>query len=269
MNFTLDDIADIQRRENVVRNKEGRPALKIDGLLGPKTHDGVIDRFHRLAPDVINPPVQTFEGIIDINHQNGFEIEKLWAGGIRAVYHKGSEGTYMSDIMHNGRRTAWKARGGKWGSYQWPIKGQSVLVQGTRFLDNIQLQKGDRIGIDWENKPGGGDPPTPSEVVTMGRLLHDKTGVLPDLYFGNAMTDIVGRTGGVIPPEFKDDFDYLATMAPWFVHPGAQPSYFPWNIYPKGPFLWQNREGGIPGSDGADGSVFFGTEAELTAQWPT
>lgn len=269
MEFTIDEVAEMQRRESLVRKAEGRPSLKIDGLFGTKTHDAILDRFRRLAPDVINPPVVRFDGIIDINHDNNFDDGVLWAGGIRTVYHKGAEGTYMIDLAHGPRREKWKARGGQWGSYEWPIRGSNIVMQGTRFLNNIKFQKGDRIGIDWENKPGGGEPPTPREIVLMAKFLFEQTGVKPDLYFGNSMTDIVGRTGGIIPPEFKADFEYLLTMEPWFVHPGAQPVGFPWNLYPRGPFLWQNREGGIAGSDGADGNVFFGTEAELLLRWPT
>lgn len=253
-------VAKVQEQENILRRREGNTTLLVeDGVAGAKTWDAISARYDKLTP--VPTVGATFDGIIDINHNNGFSPLKLWGDGIRAIIHKGSEGNYMSDPQHGPRREVWKGMGGLWGSYLFLIAGRSIDEQGSRFIEAIKYQKGDRIAIDWENNPNGGAPPTLGEVDAMARYLHDKLGIWPDLYFGNALTDLLA------PGEPPIDDTLIKTLRPWYVRLASKPVGFPYQIWPNGPWLWQNREGGIAGSDGADGNVYFGTEEQLRSTW--
>src|SRR5215831_4689322 len=62
-------------------------------------------------------PSTTFDGIIDIYHENDFKVATTVAAGVTAVLHKASEGTSRKDKKYASRRAEAKSVGLSWGAF--------------------------------------------------------------------------------------------------------------------------------------------------------
>lgn len=79
----------------------------------------------------------TFDGILDINHDNDIVLSDAQNAGIIAVIHKATEGATWQDPFYERRRYEANALGLQWGAYHFS-SGRPPKEQADNFLDTIQ-----------------------------------------------------------------------------------------------------------------------------------
>jgi lysozyme len=206
-----------------------------------------------------------FNGIIDIYHENPFDIQKVLADGVTAVIHKATEGTTMQDEKYHDRRQEAKAAGLLWGAYHFS-SGADVAKQVGNFLSFAQPTDDELISLDWEPSSKAGDPDMSVEQArAFVTLIKEKTGRWPVIYGGHLLRESVGDQPDAV----------LANCPLWYVRYAPTPKAIPTAIWPTYT-LWQYTDGKdgflqpivTDGASGADRNTFQGTAEELAASWP-
>ncbi|HEV7405143.1 MAG TPA: glycoside hydrolase family 25 protein [Chthoniobacteraceae bacterium] len=248
-------------------------AGKVDGELGDKSRAA----FTRLADATLAQPVAIgagagagplmvagqFTGIIDVNHANRIDLEKLKAAGFAAIIHKASQGVSYDDGLYQTRKEAALAMGFLWGAYHFAT-GADGRKQSANFL-------GDEAGsdpkvlcvLDFEPDETGPDM-TLQEGRDWIHAVADATGRMPMIYGG----------GGLLRDLLEDRADDLFAQCPLWLcdmreHPRPiLPNWPAWTLlqYTDGQGGQPPRE--VPGSDGADRNSYPGTLEQLRAAWP-
>src|SRR5260370_30978220 len=79
----------------------------------------------------------TFDGVLDVNHDNPVVLSDAQAAGITAVIHKATEGATWQDPLYERRRYEANALGLLWGAYHFS-SGLPPPDQVNNFLNSIQ-----------------------------------------------------------------------------------------------------------------------------------
>lgn len=203
-----------------------------------------------------------YNGIIDIYHENPFDVHRVKAVGITAVIHKATEGTGVKDDKYHERRKIAKDAGLLWGAYHFS-SGANVADQVKNFLSYAQPEDDELISLDWEPSPGA--DMTAAQAREFVTLIKEKLGRWPVIYGGHLLRESVGDQPDPI----------LANCPLWYVRYASTPIAIPVAIWPSYT-LWQYTDGDhgelepkkTDGAEGADRNLFQGTAADLAARWP-
>jgi lysozyme len=191
--------------------------------------------------------------LIDLSHWNA---EPDWTqvkeSGIVGVVHKYSQGMGYLDPLYAGRLKSATDIGLLFGRYHFG-DSYSVKAQVDNFLDTWTSDE--MLALDWENNG--------SETMSLGQarlfvtMVHDRTGVFPALYSGNAIKDAINAGGNP---------GILTSCRLWLAHYAATPTIpTGWQDY----WLWQYTDKGtVNGISGpVDRNQFDGTMKALHASW--
>jgi Lyzozyme M1 (1,4-beta-N-acetylmuramidase) len=179
-------------------------------------------------------PSNTFTGIIDIYHENGFSVASTVAAGVTAVLHKASEGTSSTDEKYATRKAAAINAGLLWGAFHLTNGGKP-----KKQLDNfLGMEDGSApnilLALDWERSKDGTivDIDGIREFV---QLFHDALGRYPVLYGGWTLRDT---------PEIVMGDELLGKCPLWYQRYNWEPRALPvrtWPTYTLWQFADENR----------------------------
>ena len=201
------------------------------------------------------------EGIIDISHHNGPDIDFQVASqnGIVAVIHKATQGTsYVDRQFGANRMKAQKARL-LFGSYHFGT-GDDGAAQAEFYLNTVGPSSGELLALDFESN-NAGPSMTLEEAREFVSVVHRHIGKWPALYAGHFLKELLaGRP------------DAILTNCPLWL---AQ--YSPTPVLPVGWTelkLWQWTDGSaggnpapVPGVGHCDQDRFNGTAVQLPSFW--
>lgn len=209
----------------------------------------------------------TFDGVLDINHDNDVILADLQAAGMVAVIHKATEGATWQDPLYERRRYEANALGLLWGAYHFS-SGRPPEEQVDNFLTTIQwgthpeTDNATLLALDYETSTSGADMSV-DDACTFVSLIHERTGRWPVVYGSNLVThaDAVAVTNCS-----------LSNCPLWYASYNDQPMHMPHRVW-KFWTLWQYTDGGHgpqPRFRKFDRSCYLGSdEGTLRAAWPT
>lgn len=243
--------------------------VNVDGKIQLEPPGETLRAFRELAvlpDDALWPPgvvpTEYFTGTIDINHDNDIDFATVWANGIRAIIHKGTEGLSFRDSKYHQRRKTALAMGFLWGAYHFS-SGGNVGTQVRNFLDWTKPEDSDLIALDWEPSPG--PDMTFAQAEEFCQTVKDKTGRYPVIYGGSLLREEIGQQHSAI----------LSQCPLWYVIFREHADLIPAQVWPGGYALHQYTDGAngpqprkTPGCHGADRNRFNGDESALREWWP-
>jgi lysozyme len=207
--------------------------------------------------------------IVDLNHANDIDFDKVKKAGILAIIHKASEGHGFRDPRYRDRRDTALSKGFLWGAYHFS-SGDDVDDQVNNFLDVIQWgadkarDKNTFMALDWEPSSGGKDM-TLAQARDFVTKIKAATKRFPVVYGGSLLRESVSAT--------KPD-TILANCPLWYARYAPTPKGIPTPTWPTYT-LWQYTDGDsgdephtVPGMGASDRNRFQGTAADLAKQWP-
>jgi len=205
-----------------------------------------------------------FNGIADLSHHNGpnLDFKAASTGGMRAVFHKATQGTWMVDPMYAKNRAAAAEAGILWGAYHFAEGSSDPVAQAQYFLKNAAAKKGDLLALDYEVNPTG-ETMTIDQAEKFVTEVHDQTGVWPVVYGGYTLRkNLTGRKSEILgncPLWLADWVEY----PPEVVTPTWEKFTF-WQFTDsnKGP-----QPHDTPGFGKVDRDIFAGTEEEMKTYW--
>jgi lysozyme len=200
--------------------------------------------------------------IIDVNHNNSLNFDKLQQAGIVAIIHKASEGATFKDPKYRSRKKQALDLGFLWGAYHFS-SGTDPSKQANNFLSVEDASDPNiLIALDWEDSTSGPNMTLP-QAERFVLEVKDGTGRFPLIYGGNMIRDNV-----------KEENKILKNCPLWYVRYRETPLGIPTDTWPTFT-LWQYTDGSLgpeprktPGSSGADRNRFDGTVNQLKAAWP-
>lgn len=251
-------------------NVQAALRTKPDGIPGALTDAAYLDlktralaEYHAGKETGDTGNVAGFDGILDLNHSNGFDVAKMKAGGIGAVIHKATEGITFADSKYATRKAEALAAGLLWGAYHFS-SGDDGVAQALHFLavENGRDPK-TLLALDMEPSSHGPDM-TVAQAEAFVSTIHLKTGRWPVIYGG----------GGLLRDLMEDKISATLSNCPlWLAdyraHPKAIPPTWPkWTLLQFSDGEQGQEPKATPGSDGADRNAFAGTEEQLRSAWP-
>lgn len=215
------------------------------------------------AADTAEPILSDAAGAdlaFDISHfQPNVDFHAAYAGGLRAVFHKATEGIYYVDPRYASARAQAAAAGLLWGAYHFGT-GDDALAQAEHFLSIAKPDGKTLLVLDLERNPQG-----PSMSIDQARTfvshLQQVTGKWPGLYSGSYIRDNLGNAKD---PVLSNCWFWLAEYGP-VAH--APPTWGQWAF-------WQHTNGHVgpgpqsaPGCGPCDRDRFAGDAEALAAFW--
>ena len=215
------------------------------------------------AADTAEPVLNDAAGAdlaFDISHfQPNVDFHAAYAGGLRAVFHKATEGIYYVDPRYASARAQAAAAGLLWGAYHFGT-GDDALAQAEHFLSIAKPDGKTLLALDLERNPQG-----PSMSIEQARTfvshLQQVTGKWPGLYSGSYIRDNLGNAKD---PVLSNCWFWLAEYGP-VAH--APPTWGQWAF-------WQHTNGhvgpgpqSVPGCGPCDRDRFAGDAEALAAFW--
>jgi len=215
------------------------------------------------AADAAEPLLNDAAGAdlaFDISHfQPNVDFHAAYAGGLRAVFHKATEGIYYVDPRYASARAQAAAAGLLWGAYHFGT-GDDALAQAEHFLSIAKPDGNTLLVLDLERNPQG-----PSMTIEQARTfvshLQQVTGKWPGLYSGSYIRD---NLGNVKDPVLNNCWFWLAEYGPV---PHVPPTWGQWAF-------WQHTDGhvgpgpqSVPGCGPCDRDRFAGDADALAAFW--
>lgn len=244
--------------------------VRPDGDFGPRSRAALnaVRAAHGLSALVPSLMVNgAFTGILDLDHDNPFDLPALIAAGFEAFIHKASEGTTVPDREFKARIAAVRAAGKLGGAYHF-ASGEDGAAQARHFLAQIDPEDladpGFLLCLDFEPSNDGPNM-TLAQCHAFVETVHAATNRWPVIYGGGGL--LRDLTEGTRYP-------ILAHCRLWLCdirrHPQViAPTWSRW-------FLLQycgDGQGQPPmdtaGCTGADRNSFPGTRAELRVAWTT
>ncbi|CAN7179416.1 glycoside hydrolase family 25 protein [Caballeronia sp. LjRoot31] len=207
----------------------------------------------------------TYDGVLDVNHDNPVVLGDAQAAGIIAVIHKATEGASWQDPLYERRRYEASALGLLWGAYHFS-SGRPPESQVDNFLKTIQWgvdQVSDAatlLALDYETSTSGPDMSV-EDACTFVSLVNQRTGRWPLVYGSN----LIAHADAVADPACP-----LSNCPLWYANYNDQPQSVPKRVW-KSWSLWQysdGRNGPGPTLSGFDRSCVMGTQAALQQAWP-
>jgi lysozyme len=200
--------------------------------------------------------------IIDVNHDNSLNFDKLLEAGITAIIHKVSQGATFKDPKYKARKKQARDLGFLWGAYHFS-SGADPIAQANNFLSVEDASDPDiLIALDWEDSTSGRNM-TLIEAQEFVSEIRRRTGRFPVVYGGNLIRENVTKPNKI-----------LKNCPLWYVRYRDTPIGIPTHTWPTFT-LWQYTNGKVgpeprltPGSSGADRNRFDGTIKQLKAAWP-
>lgn len=200
--------------------------------------------------------------VIDISHwQDVTDWSAIRNSGVRAIFHKFSQGADYRDPRYAERRFAASGSGLLFGRYHFGT-GENVAAQVGNLLEG--WMEDEALALDWEDildELGHLKPPeeqmSPEQAEQFVSFVFAQTGVWPVLYSGNRLKDSMLK--GFKPKALLNCRLWLAQWGTLRVLPAG------WDKA----FLWQHSSTGtVPGITGlVDLDRYDGTEDELRAEW--
>jgi lysozyme len=201
--------------------------------------------------------------IIDVYYQNDIDLASAQKGGVTAVIHKATEGTYFADPKYGDRKDVAKKLGLPWGAFHLS-SSEDVKSQLDAFL---KVESGTDpailMALDWEKSQDRGIMSL-DQVHEFVARFHDRLGYYPMIYGGWVLRETNAVLNG----------DSILSRCPlWYQRYEPTPIGLPtktWADYT----LWQydnddqqNHSPHIQGTKGADWNHFDGA-ADLADVWP-
>ena len=198
--------------------------------------------------------------VFDISHfQPNVDFANAYAGGLRAVFHKASEGLQFIDPRYASSRQEARAAGLLWGAYHFGT-GDDALAQAEHFLSVAKPDGETLLVLDLERNPSGASMSI-EQARTFVSHVQQVTGKWPGLYSGSYIRD---HLGNMRDPVLGNCWFWLAEYGP---EPHVPPSWRAWS-------LWQHTDGHVgpgphtvPGAGPCDRDRFAGDEQALQAFW--
>jgi lysozyme len=210
----------------------------------------------------------SFDGILDIYHDDDVSLQDAQNAGIIAVIHKASEGATVQDPMYPRRRHEAAGLGFLWGAYHFS-SGKPPDAQAANFLNAVQWgadptsDSSTLLCLDFENSHSGPNMSI-QDACTFVSIVHDKTGRWPLVYGSNLVQD-ADKTASLTCA--------LANCPLWYANYNDAPQQAPHRLWTTFA-LWQYTDGTYGpaprdvGTQGLDRSCFIGTEDALQQAWP-
>jgi lysozyme len=241
--------------------------LTVDGMAGPNTlahaqSEGFIPPQSEVYSAIGFPPEGSLNAVFDISHNNhNVDLAEAVQGGMKAVFHKASQGVHFTDPKYADRRTAAQKAGLRWGAYHFG-DGRDAITQATHFLSVAQPDSQTLLVLDYERNPSEtGTTMNLEQARQFVQKVKTETGKFPGLYGGSKLSaDLNGQ---------KDEV--LSQCWLWFAEYGSHlrmpPGWDTWTF-------WQYTDGKygpftepVSGVGHCDRDVFNGDLAKLTAFW--
>lgn len=196
----------------------------------------------------------------DISHfQPYVDWQGAYAAGLRACFHKATEGTGFVDPKYFSSRAQAEAVGLLWGAYHFGT-GDDPVAQAEHFLSTAKPDGKTLLVLDLEKNPQGASMSI-AQARTFVQHIHDVTGEWPGLYSGSYIRDALGGE--------RDEV--LANCWFWLAEYGPEahvpPSWSAWTF-------WQHTDGHagpgphtVPGAGPVDRDRFAGNADQLAAFW--
>lgn len=201
--------------------------------------------------------------LIDAYHDNTIDWKQLGTEPrVVAVVHKATIGATAHDPAYFRRHDEARKRGYLWGSYHWGVPGEPEK-QADFYLHTDKPRADELIALDLEDVSS----PTlmnADEALRFIRRIREKAGRYPVLYTNHASARLLTQ---------KFANTELTHVPLWYARFKPTVSDFPAGLWPTYT-LWQFSSEllaqiVIPGTKpDMDVSVFNGSVAELTQQWP-
>lgn len=198
--------------------------------------------------------------VIDLFHGDAVtDFKKVAAAGVKAVIHKATQGSGMTDQAYAERRRMATDAGLLWGGYHFNT-GEPIASQVQHFLDAAKPDDNTLMALDFEDNRASNMSDDQAWDFLQRLCQHVKR---PVIYSGNRAKDLLGS---------KSD-SLLGTFRLWLCQYGPravlQPSWKSW-------WLWQFTGDGIGpqphtvdgiSTRGIDINQYGGDPAQLASDW--
>ena len=180
----------------------GVPADRVQQVTQDYEHEGATvtaelqaDGTYTLTvkfPHPAEPVVPGFSNLgVDLNHANDFP-DNLADYHLAFVWHKASEGNYMTDDKFVERRKLADDQGIPFGAYHFGSDAD-VAEQVELFLSRVQLSQPPgkpypALALDWE-KPKNHGVMSEDQARDFLRLVEEKIGIVPCIYGSDKVTE--------------------------------------------------------------------------------
>jgi lysozyme len=196
----------------------------------------------------------------DISHfQPNVDFAAARQAGLRAVFHKATEGLHEIDPCYAAAREQARAAGLLWGAYHFGT-GEDALAQAAHFLDIAKPDGATLLVLDLETNPQGASMSI-EQARTFVSHVRQVTGKWPGLYSGSYIRDHLGNQPD---PVLGNCWFWLAEYGP-VAH--VPPTWDAWTF-------WQHTDGHVgpgpyevPGAGPVDRDRFAGDEQALAEFW--
>jgi lysozyme len=209
--------------------------------------------------------------VVDVNHANSIDFDKIAAAGIVGVIHKAIQGTFVDNKYATRRPLAQKA-GLEWGAYAFNT-GDPVADQVALFLKVAAPDDRTSLWLDFEDNKSS--QMSASQAREFLDRVDQKTGRACGIYGGNRIREQIKANDDFFPQhplwlcQYKLGIPDSATLDDLNKRINVPP---PWTKY----FLLQYTGDGIGPKphmvngvgDGSDMNAFNGSAADLRAAWP-
>jgi lysozyme len=219
--------------------------------------------------------------VVDLSHHNvgprggsdDIDFEAMFAGGIRGVILKSSQGAANVDRTYEDRRQAARDAGLLVGAYHFAESGD-VDTEVKNFLNAAQPDAKTLMALDHEAYQGDNNLDLDGARAFLESLRDQLGGRLPFLYSGNLIKEQLGRCDDDATRDFFGQFPFwLCQYGPRMVMVDSAGNDLPWSK----PTLWQfsgdgtgNRGLSVAGvyhGNTVDMSSFDGSDEELAKVW--
>lgn len=198
--------------------------------------------------------------VFDVSHfQPNIDFHAARGAGLRAVFHKASEGLQYVDPRYANAREQALAAGLLWGAYHFGT-GDDALAQAEHFLSVAKPDGRTLLVLDLERNPQGASMSI-EQARTFVTRVQQATGKWPGLYSGSYIRD---NLGSIPDPVLGNCWFWLAEYGSV---PKVPPTWKQWS-------LWQHTDGhvgpgphAVAGVGACDRDRFAGDEQALIAFW--
>ncbi|UXI66851.1 glycoside hydrolase family 25 protein [Tahibacter amnicola] len=198
--------------------------------------------------------------VIDLSHHNAtVDFAQIAASGIRAVFHKATQGTGYTDPTYAPRKPLALEAGLLWGAYHFG-DGSDAITQATHFLNVVKPGPNDLLVLDIEQNTSGTSM-TLAQAEQFVTQLFKATGRWPGVYGGSYLKNLLQGNGSSV----------LGNCWLWWAEYAAAPKIAP--LWPEWT-LWQYTDGysgptphTVTGVGNCDRDQFVGDEAALLRLW--
>jgi GH25 family lysozyme M1 (1,4-beta-N-acetylmuramidase) len=209
-----------------------------------------------------------FHGVIDLYDKNtSISLTEAWRLGVRGIIHQTSLGLFREDASYKDRKDHAMRMGFLWGAYH-VVSNEDAGKQLDRFLSHEPGDPNVLMAVDWEETSKGvmGVP----KLRQFVSAFRERLGFWPVLYGGHHIREA---------REFQKGDPVMGKCPLWYIRidESMTPDTldFPrttWSDFALWQFATERASKARPYPrdvlQGADFSLFEGTESELRKSWP-